>query len=114
MAKAENEKMVRNTFEIVIMLTLFSALLSLAIISVFNDVYAFVKPNETVTLSIAEPLKLDTLSRQLQREGIIKNPTVFKIFVKSKRMTQKLEAFSGEIPMRKDMSYREIIFALSK
>ena len=114
MAKGSKNKTVRNTFEIVIMITLLSALLSLAVISVFNDVYAFVKPNEAVTVSISEPLKISALSRELQRERIIKNPTVFAMFVKSKGMTQKLESFSGEVALRKDMSYREIMQVLSK
>jgi len=114
MTEASIKKTARNTFEIVIMITLLSALISLAVISVLNDIYAFVKPEGAVTLSVSEPLRLNTLSRRLQREGIIKNPTVFSLFVKSKGMAQKLESFSGEVALRKDMSYREIMLALSK
>lgn len=108
-----DKKMIRNAFEIIIIITLLSALLALAVISVANDIYAFVKPNESVTLSISEPLELKAFSKKLQDEGIIKNPTVFSIFIKSKGRQEKLEAFVGEVALRQNMSYREIMLALS-
>lgn len=114
MSDAPSQKLIRNAFEIVIITTLLSAMLALSVISVMNDIYAFVKPEGTVMLKIAEPTKIGELSRQLQREGIIKNPTVFSLFVRSKGMTQKLESFFGEASLRKDMSYREIMLSLSK
>ena len=114
MADISNRKLIKNTFEIIIIITLLSALISLAVISVANDVYAFVKPDESVTLRIDEPLDLGELSRLLQKEGVIKNPTVFSLFIRSKGKTDKLEAFVGEAFLRQDMSYREIMRTLSK
>ena len=114
MADISNKKLIKNTFEIVIMITLLAALLALAVISVANDMYAFVKPDASVTLNVDEPLDLSSMSKLLQSQGIIKNPTVFSLFVRSKGKADKLEAFSGEIVLRQDMSYREIMLALSQ
>ena len=114
MTDISNRKLIKNTFEIVIMITLLAALISLAVISVANDMYAFVKPDASVTLNIDEPLDLDSMSKLLQSQGVIKNPNVFSLFVKSKGKTDKLESFSGEVVLRQDMSYREIILALSQ
>ena len=113
MSDTSDAKIVRNTFEMIIMITLLSALIALAIISVANDMYAFVKSSEQVVLNVSEPLTLSELSKQLQSEGIIKNPTVFSMFVRSKGRADALESFSGEIALRRDMSYREIMIALS-
>ena len=113
MSVSDDKKLVRNTFEIIIIATLLSAMLALAIISVVNDMYAFVKPDSNVSLDISEPLSLRAISLKLQDEGIIKNPTVFCIFVKSKGKQESLESFIGQAALRQDMSYREIMLALS-
>ena len=113
MSDVSNEKLIKNTFEIVIMIVLLSALIALAVISVANDMYAFVKPDGKVTLRIDEPIGLMELSHKLQDEGVIKNPTVFSLFIKSKGRKEKLEEFVGEVALRQDMSYREIMLALS-
>ena len=113
MSDTSNAKLVRNTFEIIIMITLLSALIALAFISVANDMYAFVKPHEQVVLNISEPLTLSELSKELQALGVIKNPTVFSFFIRSKDRAERIEGFSGEVTLRRDMSYREIMLALS-
>ena len=113
MADISSKKLLKNSFEIIIMITLLSALIALAVISVANDMYAFVKPDVGVTLRVDEPLDLASLSRRLQDEGIIKNPTVFSLFIKSKGRQEKLEAFVGEVALNRNMSYREIMLTLS-
>ena len=104
---------VKNIFERAVIITLLSLLLSAFFLSVVNDVYAFVKPKGSIELSLAEPLSLTELSRLLQSKGVIKNPTFFTLFIKSKDRADKLEAFSGSALLRRDMSYREIMLALS-
>ena len=113
MSDISKNKLLRNTFEIIIMITLLSALIALAVISVANDIYAFVKPDGQVVFNVSEPLGLGELAKQLQAEGVIKNPTVFSLFIKSKGRTEKLQNFSGEVMLRQNMSYREIMLALS-
>ena len=103
----------RRAFGIIIPLCLAALMLGGAIISVGNDIYAFVKPDVGVTLRVDEPLDLASLSRRLQDEGIIKNPTVFSLFIKSKGRQEKLEAFVGEVALNRNMSYREIMLTLS-
>ena len=108
-----DKQLLKRTFEAVILLTVFALLLSMLFLSVVNDMYAFVKPEEKVFITLSEPLTLGELSHLLQKEGVIKNPTVFSIFVKAKDKADKLEAFSGEVSLNRNMSYREIILALS-
>lgn len=113
MSPSSPKDSVKNIFERAIIIAMLSLLLSALFLSVVNDVYAFVKPKGSVELSLAEPLSLTELSRLLQSKGVIKNPTVFTLFIKSKDRADKLEAFSGSALLQRDMSYREIMLALS-
>ncbi len=113
MSLFSDKQLLKITFEAVVILTALALLISMLFISVVNDMYAFVKPEEKVFITLPDPLTLGELSHLLQKEGIIKNPTVFSIFVKAKNKADKLEAFSGELALNRNMSYREIILALS-
>ena len=113
MSLFSDKRSLRNAFERVIILTAIAVLISMLFISVVNDIYAFVKPEENISITLSQPLTLKELSRLLQEKGVIKNPTVFSIFIKSKNRAEQLESFVGEITLRRDMSYREIMLALS-
>lgn len=108
-----DKEAIRNTFERAITVTLFALLIALLFISLTNDIYAFVKPEGEVLLTVSEPIPLGELSRLLQDEGIIRNPTVFSLFIKSKNRADALESFVGEAKLSRDMSYREIMLAFS-
>ena len=75
--------------------------------------YAFVKPREAISISIQSPMSLSEISELLNQKGVIKNPTVFSLFIKSKSRKEKLEGFVGELNLRQDMSYREIMLNFS-
>lgn len=105
--------MLKKVFEKLIIITLLSVFFALFLVSVFNDMYAFVKPSGSVTLVISEPITLGELSRLISKQGVISNPTVFSLFVQSKGRRERLESFAGEVTLSKDMSYREIMLALS-
>ena len=108
-----DRKTLLNTFERVILLTFISILIASLFISVVNDIYAFAKSDESVTLSVSQPMKLSALAKTLQKEGVIKNPLIFSIFVKTKSRSEKLESFVGTVTLSKDMSYREIMLVFS-
>ena len=101
-----------RAFSILLPLCLFSILLSGIIISVFNDVYAFIKPDSDVTITVSEPLSDTAFSDLLQKNGVIKNPTVFKLYLRSKGLSDRLSGITGEWVFNSNMSYREIVLEL--
>lgn len=94
---------------IVLPICFLSILVSCAVVSVANDMYAFVKPEREVTLVISEPCTLDQISRILSDNDILYNPFCFVAYVKAKDRIAQIEAFRGEITLNSAMSYREIL-----
>ncbi len=107
-----NKKLICNTLERAIMLALLALLLALLLLSVVNDMYAFVKPSGQVRI-VLNSTSLEDFSQLLQENGIVKNPHIFSLFVKAKKRQALVEGFSGELLLDRDMSYREIMLALS-
>ena len=91
------------------MAVLFTAL----IVSIVNDLYAFVKPEGEVVLAIEAPTELSELSKLLEQSGVVSNPTVFRLYVKHKNRAEQLENFVGTLRLDTSMSYREILLAFS-
>ena len=48
----------------------------------------------------------------LEECGVIANPHVFTLYVRSKDKTELLEAFVGNAELDRSMSYREILLAI--
>lgn len=61
-----------------------SIILALAIINVANDVFAFVKDEEPVTVVVPENCDTETLAKLLAESNAIKYPSVFKLYVEFK------------------------------
>ncbi len=99
----------RRAFSVLLPLCLFSILLAGIIISVANDVYAFVKPDSEISLTVSSPISDTDFSKLLQKSGVIKNPTVFKFYLRSKGLSEKLSGITGEWVLNSNMSYREIV-----
>ena len=108
-----NKRLLKNAFERLIIITLLSVFLATFCLSVINDMYSFVNPDESVSLYIDSPTPLYELSLELARNGIIKNPSVFYLYIRSKGREEKLESFTGEATLTKNMSYRDIMLTLS-
>lgn len=64
----------------IIFVLVISAFLSLTVITVANDIYAFVKSDEVVEITIPEYATLEDVSEILYQNDIIKYPTVFKLY----------------------------------
>ena len=109
----EITKQYRLAYARITVLCLLALFCAAALVSVANDLYAFVKPNRTVTLSVETPLPVADLAARLEEIGVIQNPTVFRLYVRSKEKEALMEEFRGSISLRTDMSYREILLALS-
>lgn len=63
-----------------------SITLAVGIISVANDVFAFVKDDTEVTVVVPENCDTDTLAQLLADSGAIKHPSVFSLYIKFKNM----------------------------
>ena len=109
-----DRRTVRRAFRTVLVLCLTAALFASLLISVGNDLYAFVKPDRPVSLSIEQPVSLRSLSLLLEQEGVIANPTVFSIYVRIKGKLYAIESFVGTAHLNSHMSYREILYALTQ
>lgn len=69
----------------IIFVIVISVFFALAIIFVGNDVYAFVKSDEVVEITIPEYATLDKVSEILYENDIIKYPQVFKLYAVAKK-----------------------------
>lgn len=91
----------------------FSLFFAFAFCYVANDIYAFVKKESSVDLTIDEAQSLNEISSMLEELGVIENPAVFSLYVKSKGKQGIIESFSGDINLDTSMSYREIVASFS-
>lgn len=106
-------KEVKRILGIILPIAFISVLFASVVVSVANDVYAFVKPDETVVLKLDAGTSVDDLSDILAKNGILKNPFVFSFYVKRKNKIDVIENFSGELTLNSNMSYREILSSFS-
>ncbi|MBQ9085742.1 MAG: hypothetical protein IJY47_00985 [Clostridia bacterium] len=106
-----SRKLYRFALSKVLTLTLLSLLIAGTLISVTNDLYAFVKPNRPITVTLETPLPLSELSQMLGEAGVVANPTVFQWYADYKEKKEALEQFHGTLELNSAMSYREILAA---
>lgn len=109
--QVQKQKLYRFVFSRVLTLTLLSLLLAGILLSVINDLYAFVKPSLPVTLTLAEPLPLDQLCRLLSDHGVLSNPSVFQWYATKNGKKEALEQFRGSVELNASMGYRELLLA---
>ncbi|MBQ9716844.1 MAG: endolytic transglycosylase MltG, partial [Clostridia bacterium] len=64
----------------IIFVLIVSVFLSITMIAVANDIYAFVKSDEVVEVTIPEYATLEEVSEILYKNDIIKYPTIFKLY----------------------------------
>ncbi len=108
-----NSQKIRRACSVIVPLCFFSIILAAAIISVANDMYAFIKPDTEVNLTLDSPETVYSAARTLGENGIINNPASFSLYVLSKGAEDKILNFSGELTLSSSMSYREILKTFS-
>ena len=84
-----------------------SIFLSYFVISVGNDVFAFVKDDTVSTVEITEYMTLDDVAKLLHENGLIKHPTMFKFYIRLKKI--KLDFEPGTYEVSPQLNYEEFI-----
>jgi len=90
----------------VIVISLF---LGFFVISVGNDVFAFVKSQEEITVTIPENATVETVADILEENGIIKYPKIFTLFAKLKK--DDGEFIAGEYQVTPSTNYEMLLSA---
>ncbi len=104
----KERKFLRRSLGSIATLTLWAVLLSALLLSAVNDVYAFVKPEGTVTVTLDAPLSDRALARRLEEAGVIQSPTLFALYLG----VEEHLPYLGQVTLERDMSYRELRTAL--
>lgn len=90
---------------------LVSILLTWGIVAMANDVFAFVKPDESIIVTIEENASVSKIAKALDKAGVIEHETIFKLYCKLK----KSSGFKfGDYTLNSNMGYDQIISALKK
>lgn len=87
-----------------------------AIINVANDVFAFVKPENTVMLNIPEDASTKDIAKMLADNDIIEYPTIFRLYTdfKKGRSSYYTDGYkTGEFELAPNMNYDDLIYSLS-
>jgi cell division protein YceG involved in septum cleavage len=102
----------RHALAVIIPLCLLAILLSFALISAANDVYAFVKPDNAVTVTVSSPMSAKQFSSLLRESGVIKDDLVFSLYLHSKGKDDDVSLLTGEWLLNSNMSYRDILLKI--
>ena len=86
--------------------------LAAAFISIANDMYAFVKPNEEITLTVDSALDTSEFAKLLSNKGVVRNPFVFELYLRSKGRNADIPYLRGEWTLNSNMSYRDIVLEI--
>lgn len=98
------------TYIAIVLIT--SIILSIVIINVANDVFAFVKDDRSEIIEIGTGCDLNTLATQLKDAGLIKYKGVFKFYTKFRH--NDMEAYSpGSYTVSSSMNYDQMIKAIT-
>ena len=103
---------ITHALGIILPLCLLGALLGGLVVYVANDMYAFVKLDREITLTISSPPSDKELSDLLKANGIIENAFVFRLYLRSKNKANDLSTLTGELRLNSNMSYREILLEI--
>ena len=95
-------------------IALLALLIAALILSIFNDIYAFVKKDTDIALTVPTPCSLSEFSILLQKNEVIKNPGIFKMYTVAKGKKEVIESFSGDLELNSNMSYRQIFYTLDQ
>ena len=109
-----NAQRTRRACRTVIPLCFFSLFLSLFIVFSANDMYAFVKPEHTADIQLVGEHSAYEAAKVLERENIIKNPTLFYLYAASKDAKSYLVSAEGTLHFEATMSYRDILKVFAK
>lgn len=93
----------------IVVVIVVSAFSGYAIITVGNDIFAFVKKTDIVQVEIPEDADVNYIAKMLGENDIIKYPSVFKLYVKYKKFKGSFDPGTYEI--NPSMNYDELLYA---
>ncbi len=91
----------------IIFILVISVFISITVIAVANDIYAFVKSDEVVEITVPEYATLEEVSEILYKNDIIKYPTVFKLYAVAEN--DNGEFLAGTYSVTPMMSYDTLL-----
>ncbi len=112
--RSRERKFCRRVYGTVAVMTLWAVLFSAILLSVANDMYAFIKPSAAIEIHVSEPMTAKEISTLFSDRGVIRNPTVFYFYLRAKQQLHQAETYVGTLSLNSDMSYREILAELKK
>lgn len=99
-----------NTFSYILLILGVSLIISAFAIVVGNDVFALVKTDKTITLTVAEDSGTGKIAGQLRDYGIIKYSWAFRLFAGLKKVNT---IPAGEYQLDAGMDYGQLISAMT-
>ena len=110
--KRDDTVSARRAFGMLVPLCLAAALLACVLISTANDIYAFVKPDQSITVTVLAPISAKQFSVLLRENGVIRNELVFFLYLRSKNKANDVGLLSGSWELNSNMSYRDIMLKI--
>lgn len=89
-----------------------SVFISITVIRVGNDVFAFVKSDEAIDVTIPEDATVSDIAKILHENGIISFPGVFKMYANMKE--EKGPFVAGDYTVSPSMSYDDLRYAFKE
>ncbi len=93
-------------------IVLVSLLFTIGIVSVANDVFSFIKPDESVIVSVEQGSSTMTIAKSLKSSGVIKHPIIFRLYSKLKKADGTYQY--GDYTLNSNLGYDQIIAKLKK
>ena len=109
-----NAQRVKRACSVILPLCFLSLFIALFAAFSANDIYAFVKSQRSAQIHMSAKDTLYEKAKLLEANGIINDPALFSLYVRSKNHSDTISSFEGEIQLDSSMSYREIIKEFSK
>ena len=94
------------------LIVLAALILTFGIITVSNDVFAFIKPDESIIVTIEQGGGTPAIAKALKKAGVIEHPLIFRLYSKLKKADGKYQY--GDYTLNSNLAYDQIIAALKK
>ena len=87
-------------------------LLTFGIVNISNDIFAFIKPDESIIVTIEQGGSTGSIAKALKDAGVIEHPFIFRLYSKLKKADGKYQY--GDYTLNSNLAYDQIISALKK
>lgn len=101
-----------KAFVYIIFVVIAAAALSIALIAIGNDMFAFVKNDVIVEVTIPENATIDDIAEILASEKVISYPTMFRLYAQLKKDNGKFVA--GTYSVSPTMDYEDLIYTFKE